>query len=467
MTSENNMKKENKDQLSTSPVKPRIRQIFNLIVSRLHVKLGILARKDILFCSVWILSTSIFFYLTFGGIRRITLILGSIILDITILSYFIAYLSLYISVGWIFYTVLGFIFSFKKPKKHKQFNPHGPMVSVLIAARNEEKVIKNLLEDLRKQTYKNWEAVIVAHNCTDNTYEVASSVKDERIKVVRFNGGYGKPVALNYGIRYAKGDIVVVFDADARIKSDFLEKLVPYFREYDAVQVRIEGSNSKLNLLTALTDLEWVVYTDSVEHFGSEFGIFALLGGTGQAIKYSALKDVGFWDERILVEDYDLSLRLLEKRYKIGYAPDVVVYDEKPCQWSSFFKQRARWLRGNFQILKKYVPKLHKIPQMWHILLSHISIALNYYGYGLAVLYMLGVTYYSFYFPFWIWLWIFNVAIIGLRSLKERGLRGLMLLPLLILFSYHWLVICWYVPKIKSWKESKTEHFGHFAPFRG
>lgn len=437
--------------------------LVNSFIDRIAVKLGILTRKDFLFGLFWLLSSLFFFYLTFGNIKPVTLVLSFATLDLTLLSYFISYVSMYISLGWIFYLVAGFVFSFKKPEKFKPFNPHAPMVSVLIAARNEEKVIKNLLEDLKKQKYRDWEAIVIAHNCTDKTYEVATSVKDERIKVFEFNGGYGKPVALNYGVKHVKGDIVIVFDADARIDSDFLEKLVPYFQKYDAFQTRIEASNSKTNILTVLNDLEWVAFSDSVERSASGLGLFALLGGTGQAVKYSALKDVGFWDEKMLVEDYDLSLKLLEKRYKIGYAPDVKVYDEKPCKWSSFFKQRARWLHGDLQILKKYLPKLHKIPHVWHILTSHLSVALCYYGFGLTILYMLGVTYYSFYFPFWIWLWLLNVFIIGLRILKEKGLKWLLFLPLLILFSYHWLVVCWYVPKVKSWKESKTEHFGQIT----
>ena len=437
--------------------------LVNSSLGKVLVKFGILTRKDFLFGCFWFLSSLFFFYLTFGNIKPVTIVLSFVTLDLTVLSYFISYLSMYISLGWIFYLVAGFMFSFKKPEKFKPFNPHAPVVSVLIAARNEENVIKNLLEDLKKQTYQDWEAIVVAHNCTDGTFEAAKSVKDDRIKVLEFNGAYGKPVALNYGVKYAKGDIVVVFDADARIDSDFLEKLVPYFQKYDAVQTFVKASNSKVNILTALTDLEWVTFTDSVEWSASGLDLFALLGGTGQAIKYSALKDVGFWDEKMLVEDYDLSLKLLEKKYKIGYAPNVKVYDEKPCKWSSFFKQRARWLRGDFQILRKYLPKLHKIPHVWHILLSHLSVALCYYGFGLTILYMLGVTYYSFYFPFWIWLWLFNVIIIGLRTLKEKGFKGLLFLPLLILFNYHWLVVCWYVPKVKSWKDSKTEHFGQLT----
>ena len=95
---------------------------------------------------------------------------------------------------------------------------------------------------------------------------------------------------------------------------------MPYFQKYDAVQTRIEASNSKINIITTLTDLEYAAFTDSVQRSASGLDLFALLGGTGQTIKYSALKDVGFWDEKMLVEDYDLSLKLLEKKYKIGRA---------------------------------------------------------------------------------------------------------------------------------------------------
>lgn len=444
-------------------IKHRLLRFGAPLRNKITRKFGILTRKDVLFGFSWFLASLIFFYLTFGEIRPVIFVLSFITLDLTIISYVIAYLSIYISLGWIFHLTAGLILYFKKPQKFKPPNPHPPLVSVLVAARNEEKVIKNLLEDLKKQTYKNWEAIIIAHNCTDQTYTIANSITDERIKVLEFNGGYGKPVALNYGVKHVEGDIVVVFDADARIDCDFLEKLVPYFQKYDAVQACIASSNSKVSVLTELTDLEWAVYTDSVERSASELGLFALLGGTGQAIKYSVLKDVGFWDEKILVEDYDLTLRLIEKKYKIGYAPDVKVYDEKPCEWASFFRQRARWLRGDFQVLKKYLPKLHKIPHVWHILLSHLSIALRYYGFSLTLLYMFGATYYSFYFSFWLWLWLFNVIVIALRSLFEKGLMGLLLLPLLILFNYHWLVVCWYIPKIKSWKNSKTEHYGQIT----
>ncbi len=426
-------------------------------------KFGVRTIKDCIFGVTWFLVGLTVFYLTFGEVRPLVFVLSSVVLDLTILSYVPAFMGLYISLGWIFYIFTGFVFSFRKPEKFKMFNPHIPMVSILVPARNEEKVIGNLLDDLSKQTYASWEAVIVAHNCSDRTYEAAKSFDDSRIRVFNFKGNYGKPVALNYGARHVKGEIVVVFDADARIEKEFLEKLVPYFQKYDAVQAHIVGSNRNTNILAALADLEFVTFTDLTELSLSGCGLFALLGGTGQAVKYSALTEVGYWDEKNLVEDYDLTLKLIQKGFRIGFASDVKVYDEKPVTWTSFFKQRARWLRGNFQILKKHLVKSWREPRIWHLLINHFSVFLFYYGLILTFLYMLGGTFYTCYFPFWFWLWLFHITITFFRVALERGVKGMLLFPLFLLFTYHWLVVLWYVPKIKTWKESKTEHFGDFT----
>ncbi|UCC33286.1 MAG: glycosyltransferase family 2 protein [Candidatus Bathyarchaeota archaeon] len=426
-------------------------------------RLGVRTVKDYLFGLTWFLVSFLIFYLTFGEAKPLVLILSFIRLDLTILSYLPAYIGLYISLGWIFYILTGFLFSFRKPEKFKMFNPHAPMVSILIPARDEEKVISNLLSDLSKQTYAAWEAVVVAHNCSDRTYEVAKATADKRVRVLEFRGDYGKPVALNHGIRHTEGEIVVIFDADARIDKRFLENLVPYFQKYDAVQARIVSSNSNSNLLSGLVDLEWLAFTDLVENSLSRFGLFALLGGTGQAVKRFALEETGYWDEKNLVEDYDLTLRLLRKGFRIGFASNVRVYDERPVTWTSFFKQRARWLRGNFQILRKHLARSWTEPRIWHLLVSHFGVFLFYYGLILTFLYLLGGTFYTFYFPFWFWLWLFQVIITFLRIVLERGFKGVLLFPLFLLFMYHWLIALWYIPKIKTWKESKTEHFGDFS----
>ena len=88
----------------------------------------------------------------------------------------------------------------------------------MIGARNEEKVITDLLKDVLAQTYKNFEVLVVCHNCSDRTYEVVKQVKDERIKALELKDApLGKSVALNYGAKHATGEVVIDFDADNSI----------------------------------------------------------------------------------------------------------------------------------------------------------------------------------------------------------------------------------------------------------
>lgn len=75
------------------------------------------------------------------------------------------------------YSILGLCVS---SPKYKGGTFHGKY-SILIAAKNEGNVITSLIDDLLKQTYKNFEVIVICHNCDDNTYEVVKNIKDERI----------------------------------------------------------------------------------------------------------------------------------------------------------------------------------------------------------------------------------------------------------------------------------------------
>jgi chlorobactene glucosyltransferase len=96
----------------------------------------------------------------------------------------------------------------------------GPMVSVLVPARNEEQNIERCINSLQKQLYKNYEILVLNDNSTDNTLEILNRIAaaDSRIKV--FNGEplpsdwYGKPFALHQLTRQAQGDIIIFTDAD-------------------------------------------------------------------------------------------------------------------------------------------------------------------------------------------------------------------------------------------------------------
>jgi chlorobactene glucosyltransferase len=96
----------------------------------------------------------------------------------------------------------------------------GPLVSVMIPARNEEKNIERCLNSLRNQVYKNYEILVLDDNSTDNTPKILQRIAEEDKRVRVFKGDplpddwFGKPFALHQLARHAKGEILLFTDAD-------------------------------------------------------------------------------------------------------------------------------------------------------------------------------------------------------------------------------------------------------------
>ena len=126
------------------------------------------------------------------------------------------------------YLARHYIFTLTALYHHKgqpHHTPHDttyqPTVSVLIPARNEEKVIGRILTRMTELTYpkEKLEVIVIDDASTDQTSEIAEefTTKHEYIKVVHRSledGGKGKPTALNHGLKYGTGEIVCCFDAD-------------------------------------------------------------------------------------------------------------------------------------------------------------------------------------------------------------------------------------------------------------
>ncbi|MDR1410887.1 MAG: glycosyltransferase [Spirochaetaceae bacterium] len=96
----------------------------------------------------------------------------------------------------------------------------GPLVSVLIPARNEEKHIERCLDSLQNQLYKNYEILVINDNSTDDTLNILNRIAAEDSRIQVYNGDplpedwFGKPFALHQLSRYAKGEILLFTDAD-------------------------------------------------------------------------------------------------------------------------------------------------------------------------------------------------------------------------------------------------------------
>lgn len=339
-----------------SRLKERIQKFF--------LGFGIRTTKDIgFFLLIWI-TGPILLFLAFGQSVRQS---QRSLFDLTILTYTIGITATVICVVSTFYGVLS-LFLKEKPFRGHTFTGK---FSILIGARNEELVIGNIINDILGQTYQNFEIIVVCHNCEDNTYGIVSRIKDERIKPLELKGAaLGKSVALNYGAKQSTGEVIVVFDADNSIPKDFLEKLSSYFPHFDGVQTKIETKNPDFNILTKLQDLEFLVFTDIYQKTRQSLGLNALFGGTGEAVKRDVLAKVGYYDEWAFSEDFALCTKLTVNKYKLGWCVDTYVLDEKTPWWSDFFRQRARWTKGHFQVIVRYAKNYWNQPLDLHYLIA-------------------------------------------------------------------------------------------------
>jgi len=244
-----------------------------------------------------------------------------------------------------------------------------PKVSLLVAAKNEEAVIKNLVAMLCALDYPEdkYEVWAIDDRSTDNTPAILDRLAQEypQLKVVHraANAGGGKSGALNQVIPQTFGDIIGVFDADAKVTQDLLRKVVPLFakEKMGAVQVRKAIANDTENFWTKGQATEMAL--DSyVQQQRIAVGGIGELRGNGQFVSRTALASCGGWNEETITDDLDLTIRLHLDNWKIGLLLTPPVLEEGVTTVNSLWHQRNRWAEGGYQRYLDYWRYIFRTP---------------------------------------------------------------------------------------------------------
>jgi cellulose synthase/poly-beta-1,6-N-acetylglucosamine synthase-like glycosyltransferase len=254
----------------------------------------------------------------------------------------------------------------ENPKKTRrlpsQIN-YEPTVTILIPAKNEEKVIGRLLQRITELTYpKNKLQVIVINDASsDQTGKVVCDfyTKHSNINMVyrdRTSGGKGKAAAMNEGFSRANGEIILCFDADYYPQRDIVERLVSAFVDpkVGAVQGRVVVLNEPQNTITRLVALERVGGYRVDQEARDSLGLITQFGGTVGGFRSSILRSLNGWDESSLAEDTDLTFRIYLAGYKVKYNVDAQCYEEAVDNWHAYWRQRYRWAKGHMQCFFKH-----------------------------------------------------------------------------------------------------------------
>ena len=238
-----------------------------------------------------------------------------------------------------------------------------PFITVIVSAHNEEKNLPDCLKRLARQTYprEKIEFIIVNDRSTDGTAQIINHYvqQDERFKCLTINDRLAdfapKKRAIDLAIRQARGELILLTDADGRPGFRWAETVVSYFTENTHMVIgyapyRIKPARHFIKRLLALEYLSHAAVAAATTGLGWPLTCV----GTNMAYKKSLYFEVGGFGpfKAHLSGDDDLFLTLVREagKYKIKYASDyhAHVFNNPPTLWAKFLHQRMRYASKGF-----------------------------------------------------------------------------------------------------------------------
>lgn len=238
--------------------------------------------------------------------------------------------------------------------------PALPFVSVIVAAHNEEHVIRERVENLLALDYPpdRCEIVIASDGSTDRTCDIVREFSDPRVRLLAFDRNRGKSAVLNDGVAAARGEILLLSDANTMLDSQAARLLARWFSNPD-----VDVVSGRLVLVDPVTgrNVDGIYWAYETFMKRSEARLGALLGANGAiyAIRRSHFQPL---PSRIAVDDLVVPLLArLQSNRGIVYEQDALAYEETPAEIGTEFTRRSRIGAGGFQSLSLLWPLLNPL----------------------------------------------------------------------------------------------------------
>lgn len=231
-----------------------------------------------------------------------------------------------------------------------------PWVSVIVPAYNEERVIVPTIRSLLQSDYRNLEIIVVDDGSTDGTCEIVRKHWGDDARVLLLSKeNAGKAEALNYGIRHARGEIIVGLDADTIFERTTISALARRF--HDERLGALAGNakvGNRINLVTRWQALEYITSQNLDRRAFASLNCITVVPGAVGAWRRGLIERAGGFTADTLAEDQDLTLRIRRLGYNIGYEERAVAWTEAPDTLRGLDKQRFRWSFGTLQCMWKH-----------------------------------------------------------------------------------------------------------------
>ena len=229
--------------------------------------------------------------------------------------------------------------------------------TILVPAFDEPEVMSQLVNGLGALEYppEKLEIMILLEADDERTIAAATELRLEppfHIVLVPPSDPRTKPKACNYGLQFATGEFVTIYDVEDRPDPLQLRRAVATFAKADndvvCLQARLQYFNQDQNLLTQWFAIEYLAWFAVLLPGLLARGLPIPLGGTSNHFHTKILRELGAWDPYNVTEDADLGIRISMAGYSTGIL-DSVTWEEATSDSINWIRQRSRWYKGYLQ----------------------------------------------------------------------------------------------------------------------
>ncbi len=274
-----------------------------------------------------------------------------------LLFLFVFLYPLFMAVFWMMGSLL-FFWRREQVSRTRPVLPAYPRVSILVPCHNEELIVRDVIEQLTRNEYPNFEIIAINDASTDGTAEILHELaaRHPRLRVVTLSRNYGKAMALRAGVLAASSEFLMCIDADALLAKDALHWIIGHF--LDGPRVGAVTGNPRVanrtSLLARIQIGEFSAIIGMVKRSQRNIGRIFTVSGVNACYRRAALHDVGYWSPQTVTEDIDISWRLQLKHWDIRFEPRSVTWILVPENLRALWRQRLRWAQGGIEAAIRY-----------------------------------------------------------------------------------------------------------------
>jgi poly-beta-1,6-N-acetyl-D-glucosamine synthase len=298
-------------------------------------------------------------------------------------------------------------------------------LTIIIAARNEERGIARTIAALSRTDYAGPVSVILADNgSTDGTRDAARKAATDLGVSLRIISELkpGKSNALNTALEQVETAYVLTVDADTLLHRESLRRLVARLESSPSDTVAVAGAvlvgNSRVNLLTRVQEWDYYLGIAAVKRMQGLYQATLVAQGAFSLYLTDEVRRVGGWPDAI-GEDIVVTWRLMEHGDRVLFEPTAVAFTDAPVLLTHFMRQRARWARGMLEGLATVPP--WRQPRRLTGFVAGIDLFIPLLDVGYALIWLPGLVLFLFGYPIIVSAW--TLVVLPVTLLVYGGLR--------------------------------------------